>query len=262
MGPTWDPKGGRLYFVAAGREGLGTQLLRLESPGVATVWLDQAEGATGTCVSSDGRLLVAQSAAHRVVSYAIGPKGPRRSRILLEEPTLKQPNDLVQAANGNIYFTDPDFGGGGAGGVFLLRPKGGITRLISDMPQPNGLALSPDGRTLYVSDSQEKLCRSFPILPNGVTAPGGRFFSPEPGSPGEPDGMGTDERGNLYLAGMGGVWVVTPAGEALGFIPVKEFCTSLTFGGPDGRDLYLACNGRLYTLRMTVRGGFANQGVR
>jgi gluconolactonase len=258
-GPTWDPRGRHLYFTAFGKEREDTQVLRLESPGKVTLWLDKTEGVNGTCLTHDGKLLAAQAFGHRVIVYAFGRKGPHKTRVLLHDTSLNQPNDIVEAPNGNIYFTDPDFGSHARSAVYLLRKNGEKIRLISDMPLPNGLKLSPDALTLYVGDSHEKLWRAFPILPNGITGPGRVFFNPDTPNRTDPDGMTVDERGNLYLSGRGGVWVANPRGEALGFITVPEFCSNLTFGDADGRSLYLTCNGKVYRLAMNVRGALFAQ---
>lgn len=81
------------------------------------------------------------------------------------------------------------------------------------------------------------------------------FFDPSNEDRREPDGMSIDEQGNVYLSGRGGVWVVGPDGKALGLIPIVEFCANVTFGGDDGKTLYMTCQDKLYSLQMKVRGG-------
>ena len=94
-----------------------------------------------------------------------------------------------------------------------------------------------------------------PIKDDGTVGPGELFFDPKTENRGDPDGMTIDEHGNLYFTGRGGVWAVDPAGKALGFIPVPEFCSNVTFGQEDGRTLYLTCSKKVYALEMKVRGG-------
>ena len=253
-GPTWDPKTKKLYFTAFPKDQKNTEILRLDAPGRVTVWADKTEGVNGTFLSRNGRLLAAQAFGHRVLKYSFGKKGPSNTQVILSDATLNQPNDICEAPNGNLYFTDPDFKNRRTSAVFLLRPKGELIKLITEMPLPNGIKTSNDGKTLYVGDSHEKLWRSYPIMPNGITGPGRVFFNPETESKADPDGFSIDEHGNLYLSGRGGVWVVNPEGEALGMIPVKEFVSNATFGDVDGKALYLTCDGKVYRLAMTVRG--------
>jgi gluconolactonase len=250
-GPTWDPAGGKLYFTAFADT---TQILRLDGPGKAAVWMDKTEGVNGTYLSLDGRLLGAQAYGHRVVSYGFGPDGPADPKVLLFDPSLNQPNDVCQAPNGDIYFTDPDFDKREKSAVYRLTADGKAAKVVTDMPVPNGLKTSRDGRTLYVGDSHERLWRSYAIHDDGTVGPGKVFFNPATDDMREPDGFCLDEHGNLYLSGRGGVWVASPAGEALGLVAIAEFCSNATFGGADGKTLYMTCDKKVYSLRMNVRG--------
>jgi gluconolactonase len=252
-GPTWDPKGKRLYFTAFGDK--STQILRLDGPGKVHVWMDKTEGVNGTYLSREGRLLGAQAYGHRVVDYGFGGDGPADPKVLLHDPRLNQPNDICQTPNGNIYFTDPDFKNRKTSAVYLLTPDRKSTRILHDMPLPNGCIASNDGKTLYVGDSHLSLWRAYPIQSDGTVGPGSVFFDPPTPRRDAPDGMSIDERGNLYFCGRGGVWVVQPDGTSLGLIPVPEFCSNVTFGGDDGKMLYLTCSKKVYSLAMNVRGG-------
>ena len=253
-GPTWDPAAGRLYFTAFGKNKEDTSILVLEAPGRARVWADKTEGINGTCLSRDGQLVGAQAFGHRILKYEFGLTGPRKVKTVLFDPRLNQPNDIIESAKGDLYFTDPDFAKRTQSGVYLLRKSGELVKLISEMPLPNGLKLSNDGKTLYVGDSHEKLWRAFPILANGITGPGKVFFDPPVDNRSDPDGMTIDELGNLYFSGRGGVWVVDPKGTALGLIPIPEFCSNATFGDKDGRSLYLTCDKKVYRIKTQVRG--------
>lgn len=249
-GPTWDPGTQKLYFTAFGKT---SQILRLDGPGRARVWLDRSQGVNGTCLSREGRLLGAQVDRHRIISYGIGAEGPTDVRVLYENPHLNQPNDVCQALSGDIYFTDPDFERRRGSAVYLLR-QGKAAPVITDMPLPNGLKTSRDGRTLYVSDSQLKLWRSYPVRADGTVGPGQVFFNPDAADRTDPDGLTLDERGNLYGTGRGGIWVVRPDGRPLGLVRVPDFCSNVTFGGSDGRSLYITGRGVVYRLAMRVRG--------
>ena len=255
-GPTWDPVTGKVYFTAFfSGEKPNQQIIRLDKPGQGTVWLDKSEGVNGTWLSLKGGLLGAQAYGHRLMSYRIGSKGPTRARVLAIDGKWNQPNDVCQSPNGNIYFTDPDFANRKTSKVFLLEPDGSVTKIIDDMPVPNGLITSNDGKTLYVGDSHRKLWRSYPIKDDGTAGAGKDFFVPDTENTSSPDGMSIDEQGNLYFTGRGGVWVASPAGKSLGLIPTKEFCSNVTFGGRDGKTLYLTCSKKVYSLAMSVAGG-------
>jgi gluconolactonase len=252
-GPTWDPATGKLYFTAFTAD--NAQILRLDEPGQATVWLDKTQGVNGTYLSLDGRLLGAQAYGHRVMSYGIGPDGPTDAETLLYAPGLNQPNDLCQTPNGDIYFTDPDFDARKTSRVLRYQATGDVTTVITDMEVPNGIIAALDGRTLYVGDSHLALWRAYPISEDGTVGAGRVFFDPQTENRDPPDGMAIDEQGNLYVSGRGGVWAASPAGETLGFIDTPEFCSNVKFGGADGRMLYMTCQDKVYALGMQVRGG-------
>ncbi|MGE0606986.1 MAG: SMP-30/gluconolactonase/LRE family protein [Pirellulales bacterium] len=252
-GPTWDPQGKKLYFTAFTAD--NSQILRLDGPNQAAVWMDKSQGVNGTYLSLDGRLLGAQAFGHRLVSYGFGEDGPGTPETLLYAPGLNQPNDVCQVANGDIYFSDPDFNKRERSAVFRYSPDGQVAKIISDMPLPNGVIASNDAQTLYVGDSHERNWRAYPISDKGQVGPGRLFFDPGNEDRREPDGMSIDEQGNLYLTGRGGVWVADPDGKALGLIPIVEFCANVTFGGDDGKTLYMTCQDKLYSLSMKVRGG-------
>src|SRR5262249_2082128 len=144
-GPTWDPKSQKLYFTAFGKE---TQILRLDAPGKVTTWLDKTQGVNGTYLSKEGRLLGAQAFGHRVMSYDFGAKGTTDPKVLFHDARLNQPNDLCQAPNGDIYFTDPDFDRKETSAVYRLSADGKAVAVITDMPVPNGIKTSPDGKKL------------------------------------------------------------------------------------------------------------------
>ncbi len=251
-GPSWDQATEKLYFT---RMTCGERILRLTPPATIYSWMSDTNGINGTFLSNSGRLLCARGGSKKIISLGIGSDGPTDIQTLAHDSSWEAPNDLCQAENGNIYFTTPDFGGLTNSGVHLLRPNGSVERTISDMPLPNGVITSLDGQTLYVSDSHNLHWKSYPILSDGTVGSGSIFFSPSTPSTREPDGMSIDELGNLYFAGRGGIWIVSPAGEQLEMIPVPVFASNVTFGGNDGRELYITGQDKLYRLDMEVRGG-------
>lgn len=259
-GPVWDPASGHLYFTAFGPNRADTRILCLDTEGRIALWMDRTEGINGMTLGRDGRLLCAQSFGHRVLSFRIGREAPEDPLFLLVNPSLNQPNDLREAANGHIYFTDPDFPTHQRGALYLLKRNGEHTCVARNLSTPNGLALSKDGTLLIVSDSETRRWLAFPILPDGALGEARVFFDPpmadkqEPGT--KPDGLCLDEAGNFYLTGHHGIWVLDPKATVLGFIPVPEFPSNVCFGGPDGRTLFVTAHHNVYRLPMGVRGLF------
>ena len=179
---------------------------------------------------------------------------------------LNSPNDLVYRSDGALYFTDPPFGLPRAfddpakelpySGVFCL--KDGRLRLVStDLTGPNGLAFSPDERFLYVDDwdVQRKIVMRYQVAPDCTLSHGEVFFDMT-SAPGEEalDGMKVDQRGNLYVSGPGGVWVISAAGKHLGTIQVEQLPANMAWGDADGRALYFAARSALYRIRLDVAG--------
>jgi gluconolactonase len=256
-GPAWDPATGKLYFTAFKKD--NQQILRLDVTGKASIWMDKTQGVNGMRVSRNGRLLGAQAYGHNVLSMKIGADGPQDVKSLtanFEGQTYNQPNDLAEAPNGGIYYTDPDFKGKTRSAVFYLSPEGNVRRIITHLKIPNGILVSNDGKTLYVADSFEKRIYSYSILPDGSVDQGAVkvFFDPATDNRNDPDGMCADAEGNLYFAMRGGVWVASPQGKTLGFIPIPEFTSNVGFGGKDGKMLFMTCDKKVYALEMKVRG--------
>ena len=256
-GPSWDPRPRGSTSRPSRRERAG---LRLDAPGRVTVWMDRTQGVNGTYLSRTGRLLAAQAFGHNLLSMRIGRDGPEDLKSLtsgFEGVPYIQPNDVAESpTTGGVYYTDPNFKGKTRSAVYYLSPEGVVRRVVENLKLPNGVEVSNDGRTLYVSDSFEKRVYSYPILPDGGVDQGGVkiFFDPQTENANDPDGMCADAEGNLYLAMRGGVWVVTPGGKSLGLIPVPEFTSNVTFGGADGRTLYITCDKKVYALAMKARG--------
>jgi gluconolactonase len=187
---------------------------------------------------------------------------------------LNSPNDLVFAANGDLYFTDPPYGLAGQdadpakelpfSGVYRRAPGGVLSLVTRELARPNGLAFSPDGRTLYVanSDPARAVVVAYAVGADGlvVGAPDARgrvLFDATPlvrrGLPGLPDGLRVAADGTLFATGPGGVLVLTPAGRHLGTIVTGQPTANCAFGD-DGRTLYITANDRLLRVRLAVRG--------
>jgi gluconolactonase len=252
-GPAWDPLTSKLYFTAFKKD--NQQILRLDGNGKAAVWMDKTQGVNGMRLSRNGRLLGAQVYGHKLLSMKIGAGGPEDVKSLtsnFQGQAYNQPNDLAEAPNGGIYYSDPDFKGKIRSAVYYLSPDGKTRRIVAQRKVPNGVLVSNDGKTLYVGDSFEKRIYSYAIKPDGSVdeAAGKIFFDPETENRNDPDGMTGDAQGNLYFAMRGGVWVTSPAGKTLGFIPIAEFTSNVGFGGKDGKTLFITCRNKVYALQM------------
>jgi gluconolactonase len=252
-GPTWDPLHERLYFSSLTSP---TELLALTTDGTVEQWLSNSQGINGTFRSLDGRLLCAQGDTKRILSIDILHDGPGDIVELAANSSWNGPNDLCQTPSGDIYFTTPDFVTRTTSVVYHLAADGTVTPVVTDMPLCNGVIASLDGQKLYVSDSDSKHWKSYPILSDGTVGSGSIFFDPAISNHADPDGMTIDEHGNLYLNGRGSLWIVSPSGTLLEQVPMPTgfFNTNATFGGLDGKTLYITGDGHVYSLAMQVRG--------
>jgi gluconolactonase len=186
-----------------------------------------------------------------------------------EGQRLNSPNDVAFHSNGDLYFTDPPYGLDGTFddprreldfcGVYRLTPSGELTLLTTEIERPNGLAFSPDERTLYVaaSDPNEPVWRAFDVLDDGTIANGRIFFDASAqvaaGLTGLPDGMTVDANGNLFATGPGGVFVFAPDGRHLGTFLTGQPTSNVDFGD-DGSTLYITSNTRLLRIRHSTTG--------
>lgn len=179
------------------------------------------------------------------------------------------PNDIVLGPDGALYFTDDTMAlyrsaleGFGVmkptqptTGVYRLSLDGHLTQLTTSTPEPNGLSFSPDGKLLYVNDTVKHDILVFDFHDGAIS--NGRIFAVEPrtpGKPGAPDGMKTDERGDVWVSGPGGIWVWSPAGQHLGTIQFPHGATNFSWGGPGFKTLYVAASETVYVLPTRVRG--------
>jgi gluconolactonase len=178
---------------------------------------------------------------------------------------FNSPNDLTIDSKGRVYFTDPRYGGDekreiDTESVYRIDPDNlAVTQVITDVEKPNGVLLSPDGKTLYVADSNPRGKRqllSFPLKEDGVVGP--KKVLHDFGEDRGIDGMCVDVKGNIYGAAgrgkTGGVHVFTPEGKKLAFLPTPETPTNCVFGGKDRRDLYITAGKSLYRVRVKTEG--------
>ena len=194
---------------------------------------------------------------------------------LFDGRPLNSPNDLVLDARGRIYFTDPRYVGWEpieqpVQGVYRIDLDGRVSLIVADAGKPNGIAVSPDQATLYVAAHDNE---SFGDLPTEIqAAPGRKAYDLAPDgsakfrrtvvdfSPAGPDGIGVDRDGNIYCAVQGarqGIYVYSPAGKELAYVPTPESPTNVKFGrGGDAQTLFITAGKSLYRIRVE-RTGYA-----
>jgi gluconolactonase len=224
-------------------------------------------GSNGLAFDRAGRLLRCEHGDRRITARA--PDGT--VTVLAERyrgKRLNSPNDLVLARNGDLYFTDPPYGLPQTfadpgreldfSGVYRLSTDGALTLLIDDLRGPNGIALSPDERTLYVSnaDAARPVWLAYELRSDGtlgasrVLADASEWMKTRPGGP---DGIDVDAAGNLFTAGPGGIYVFAPDGAHLGTLLTGSATSNCAFGG-DGGDLYVTAGAAVLRVRLATRG--------
>lgn len=260
-GPLWDHRRQRLTFsdVPSG------VIHRWTAEEGVSVVRSPSNRSNGNAFGPDGLMVTCEHDTGRVVRELANG-----ALIVLADRwgglPLNSPNDVVVGRDGAVWFTDPDYGctikpfGGvrpvpqAVNGVYRIAPGGGLTRVVEDMRQPNGLCFSVDGRQLFINDTGRNHVRLYDVMPNGTLA-GGWVWTDIPHSDtAGPDGMKIDSLGNLYCTGLGGIHVYDPEARHLGVIDVGENVGNFTFGGPDLRTLFVCATRSLYALRMSVPG--------
>ena len=266
-GPIWNKVGRYLLF-----SDMPADIRRRwsEDDGVVEVANPSNKG-NGMTYDANGRLLVCEHVTSSLVR--MDPDGTGSGREVLashyDGKELNSPNDVIVADDGSIYFSDPWYGRMpvfgvererelGFQGVYRIPPGAGDLQLVvDDFEQPNGLCFSPDESLLYINDTPRAHIRVFDRQADGTIA-NGRMFFDKIGSgvieEGIPDGMKCDERGNVYVTGPGGVWVISPEAEQLGVIEVPENVGNLNWGGDEWNELYMPSSTSLYRIQLKVSG--------
>ena len=221
-------------------------------------------GPNAMIADKDGFVLLCQHTNRRIVRL---DKDLKQTVFLdkFEGKKFNSPNDLVYRSDGALYFTDPPYGllkqdedpakELKFNGVFLYS-KGKLQAIVKDLNRPNGLALSPDEKVLYVANSDEKhrFWMRYDVKPDGTVANGKVFadVSAEPET-GLPDGMKVDSLGNVYATGPGGLWVFSPEGKHLGTIKLGEQPANCGWA-EDGKTLYMTAVTGIYRVKLAVAG--------
>ena len=285
-GPVWT--NGSLYFadipgnsIRKWTPGKGvTTLLTPSGYKGSTPYGGPESGSNGMTLDLRGRLTVAGHAQRDV--YRLESLQPGAPATILADTfqgkRLNSPNDLVYKSDGSLYFTDPPYGLRTqqdndpekqlkVNGVYriphALQQKPGsapssaaLQQLVTDLPRPNGIAFSPDEKFLYVNNSEpKKIWMRYRVLPDGTLTDAKLLCDatsdPRPGSP---DGMKVDVQGNIYSAGPGGVWILSPEGKHLGTIVMPERTANVAWGGADRKTLYITASSSIYRVRLNIAG--------
>jgi gluconolactonase len=275
---------GRLFFSDL----IGNRILTMTRAGAVSVFREDSGRTNGNTFDASGRLISCEGAEQ-------GPGGRRRvvrtdltsGRVEVltdryEGKRYNAPNDVCVDTKGRVWFTDPFYGEDrsalemGAEAIYRIDPDGTVTRAISqpEIERPNGLAITPDAKTLYVIDSNSRpggnrKVWAFDLGDDGTPVAGRRRLVFDFGRGRGGDGMRLDVRGNLWVAAgitiprsagetadvPPGVYVISPAGALLGRIPIPEdVITNLAFGGPDRKTLYVTAGKSIFTIPVGVAG--------
>jgi gluconolactonase len=276
-GPVWNKKDGSLLFSDipnnrvvrwSAKDGVKDFLKPSGYTGKAA-FKGPEPGSNGLTFDKSGSLVLCQHGDRRVAKLGADGKFVTLADKYMGK-RLNSPNDLVFARNGDLYFTDPPYGLPGQvkdpakeldfQGVYRLSPKGELTLLTKEMTRPNGIALSPDEKTLYVanSDPDKAVVMAFPLNADGTLGKGKVIHdvtaevkaNPEKGLP---DGMKVDAKGNIFATAVNGVHVLSPDGKFLGRIVTNDKTANVAWGD-DGTVLYLCTNDKLTRVKTATKG--------
>jgi gluconolactonase len=229
-------------------------------------------GSNGLILDSEGRLVLCEHGDRRMARLDKWDDKEMKKTTLADKYDGKRfnsPNDAVYKSNGDLYFTDPPYGLEKNWddpareldfcGVYRLSKDGKLTLLTKEMSRPNGIAFSPDEKTLYVanSDPDKPIWMAFEVKEDGTLGKGKVFFDGKPLSTkdrqGLPDGMKVDKDGNLFATGPGGVLILTPDGTHLGTILTGSKTANCNWGN-DGSVLYITAHQRVLRVKTKTKG--------
>jgi len=274
-GPTVDREG-NVYFTDI----INQRIMKLSSDGVLSTYRQNSNVANGLLIDPQGRLVACEGGEFQRPGVKLKGK-PQVTRTDLKTgkievladrydgKPLQGANDVTIDGKGRLYFTDP------AGtAVYRIDAPGKLTRILAtpEIQRPNGIQISPDDRKLYLIEANQaqggaRMIRSYDLQPDGTVRNMKVHYNFSPGR--SADGMSIDTQGNLYAsAGLNqlrgtsetldtkaGVYVISPQGKLLKFIPITEdLITNNAFGGPDMKTLYVTAGKNLYKIRTEIAG--------
>jgi gluconolactonase len=277
-GPVWVPQGRYLLFsdipfnaIWKWQAGKGKSIF-LKPSGLAAENKLREPGTNGLRLDAEGRLVACDHGNRQVWRMDLKTKKKTTLADKYNGQRFNSPNDLVFNKQGDLYFTDPPYGLLLKGesdevmpgremdycGVFRLTKDGKLTLLTREMSRPNGIALAPDEKTLYVanSDPKQAVWMAFPVKADGTLGKGRVFYDATKWvgkKKGLPDGMKVDKAGNLFAAGPGGILVFAPDATLLGILETGVPTANCAFG-EDGRTLFVAADKALCRIRLTTTG--------
>jgi gluconolactonase len=262
-GPVWNSKTGELLFsdvpnnvIHAWKDGKLREFMRPSGySGDDPAW--RSSGSNGLTFDAKGRLLIAEHGDRRV--SLLGEDGKKTTVAdRFEGKRFNSPNDIAVHSSGAIYFTDPIYGLPKGEedpareldfcGVFRIGTDGVVSLVSKELERPNGIAFSPDEKTLYVANSHRPRAIILKIsLGEDGTATGTEVFfdTQELDGKGSPDGLKVDETGNLWATGPGGLMIISPQGKLLGRVLTGKATANVAFGGKDGKTVFLTAHDSL-----------------
>lgn len=268
-GPMW--REGRLWFsdlrdnkVYAVSPSGKVDLLIKSAGGLDPFPADSYLGSNAMATDKDGSVLLVQQGGRKIVRLDAQLK-PTPLLERYQGKKINSPNDLTFAPDGSLWFTDPPFGLAGMDKDpakelsfnAVYRYAGGkLEPMIKDLTLPNGLAFSPDGKTLYVANfGPERFVNAYDVGPNGAVSNARVLikYGPEEKRPGGPDGLKVDSAGNIWTTGPGGIRIITPGGKVLGQLVLPEVAANLAFA-EQGKVAYITATSSIYKLALRTPG--------
>jgi len=259
-GPVW--RGDDLLFSDIPNSRTVRYRALAEGPEITT-FRHPTGGANGLTLDRAGHLIACEQIGRQLTRVDLSGQVTALATHY-EGKRLNSPNDVVVRSDGAIFFTDPPYGLRNFSegkelawnGVYRLDPNGTLALVADDMDRPNGLAFSPDEKTLYVDDSARFHIRRFDVAADGSLSGGDVWteLKAKPEERGVPDGMKINAQGNVFCTGPGGVWIFSDNGRVIGRIHMPEVTANLAWGGADWCSLYMTASTSLYRLRVAVPG--------
>jgi gluconolactonase len=249
-GPVWSRDG---FLILS--DVPENKLLELKLGQKPALFRANSNGAMGNAFDAQGRLYTCETHSRHIT------RTDKKGKVDVfaeryEGKRFNAPNDIVVRKDGQVYFTDPAFGNQEDAreldffGVYHVSPRGEVEPIARPKGRPNGITLSPNGRALYVANSDERNIRVYDLDSKGAASNERVLIS---GIEGIPDGVRADEKGNLYVAAKR-IEIYSPEGKSLGAISLAETPSNLAFGDEDFQSLFVTARTSVYRIRLDVKG--------